>query len=102
MKSKDDECTKRKWSDDDDDGMIQNENDDGGSGYGSKRMKFLNETGQMTTVMGAKSQTGEELGGTELDCNNYFSFKKQTSMVKYIQLGRKNSLGNKKQRKNYS
>ena len=100
LKSKDDECTKRKWSDDDDDGMIRNENDDGG--YGSKRMKFLHGNGPMTTVMGAKSSTGEELGGIKLDCNDYFSFKKQTSMVNYIQLGRKNSPGNKKQRKNNS
>ena len=38
----------------------------------------------------------------KISCNNYFSFKKQTSMVNYIELGRKNSLGNKKQRRNYS
>ena len=100
MNSKDDDCNKRKWNDDDDDGMDQRENDDDGSV--TKRMKFLYGNGLLTTVEGAKSSTGDDLGGNKNDCNIYFSIKKQTSMDNYLELGSKNSLGNKKQRRKHS
>ena len=68
----------------------------------SKRMKFLYGNELLTTVEGAKSSTGDDLGGKKNDCQIYFSIKKQTSMDNYLKLGSMNSLGNKNQRRNHS